>query len=86
MDVVTSPIRSRAQHAMLKRAITDADYAKSRGISAIHAQSMLDDHEAAGSPDLPERVEASTSASGKSSASKASTSAQSRKFKLLGAH
>lgn len=50
------PIKSRAQHDMFKRALEDADYAKSRGITAELAQKMLDGHAAAGSPELPSRI------------------------------
>lgn len=53
----TSPLKSMAQHAMITRAATDADYAKSRGITCEAARSMLDAHEAAGAPKLPDRVE-----------------------------
>jgi hypothetical protein len=73
--VSESPIRSQAQLAMLKRAVADTDYAKERGISAIHAQSLLDGHEAAGSPTLPERIEPSVGGP---------KSGKRRSYKLLG--
>lgn len=41
---------------MIERASTDADYAKSRGITREAAQSLLDAHKEAGEPKLPERV------------------------------
>lgn len=53
-----SPLRSAAQHRMLKRAASDHDYAKERGVAPSLAQALLDEHIAAGAPDLPERVEA----------------------------
>lgn len=67
-----SPIRSRAQHDMFTRALAEPDYAAQRGISVDLARQMLDAHKAAGSPDLPHRVE------------RASASKPSRKYKLLG--
>ena len=74
----TSPIKSLAQHRMLARAVTDDAYAKERGISAIHAQAMLDAHTQAGAPELPERVEGRTS-------TKSARSTKPRKYNLLGA-
>jgi hypothetical protein len=53
-----SPLRSRAQHAMLTKAAADPEYAKSRGIEQMTAQSLLDQHKAAGEPELVERVKA----------------------------
>ena len=51
-----SPIRSRAQHDMLTRVVADAAYAAERGISQVSARALLDDHEKAGSPQLPARA------------------------------
>jgi hypothetical protein len=75
-----SPIRSRAQHAMLTRVTTDAAYAAERGISAEAARAMLDAHDKAGGPELPER--AVTVRGGRQSGKTLAT----RKHKLLGAH
>lgn len=69
-----SPIRSRAQHDMLTRALAEPDYAAQRGISAELARRMLADHQAAGAPDLPDRVAPATRAG----------SAPRRKRKFLG--
>lgn len=52
-----SPLRSAAQHRMMVRAVADPAYAKQRGITKEAAQQLLDAHEEAGSPRLPERVE-----------------------------
>lgn len=49
-------IHSAAQLAMFTKAATDADYAKSRGITQELAQQHLDAHKDNGSPDLPERA------------------------------
>lgn len=76
MTAPSSPIRSQAQHAMLKRAAGDADYAERRGIGQAAAQTMLDAHDKAGAPDLVERVEADTVGTRKPKTA--------RKFKLLG--
>lgn len=76
MVAVTSPIRSQAQHTMLTRAATDSDYAQRCGIDPKVAQSLIDQHVAAGAPKLPERVETDTKAGAR--VWKAKT------FKLLG--
>jgi hypothetical protein len=77
MGAVTSPIRSQAQHTMLTRAASDADYAKRRGIEQTTAQSLIDQHVAAGEPKLPERAEADASGG-------ARASAKPKSYKLLG--
>lgn len=74
--MANSPLRSMAQHTMLSRAATDADYAERRGIDPKVAKSMIDQHVAAGAPKLPERVETDTKAGAR--VWKAKT------FKLLG--
>lgn len=74
---MTSPIRSQAQHEMLTRAATDPDYAKRRGIDAAVAQSLVDQHIAAGAPKLPERADADASGS-------ARTQSKPKSYKLLG--
>lgn len=51
-------ISSKAQHDMFRRAADDADYAKLRGITQDFARARLAAHEAAGSPDLPDRASA----------------------------
>lgn len=76
--MTVSPIRSLAQHAMMTKAAGDADYAKTRGITQQAAQQLLDDHKAAGSPTLPDRIEPEGATPG--------TKKSSHKYKLLGAH
>lgn len=73
---MTSPIRSMAQHTMLTRAASDPDYAKRRGIDAAVAQSLVDQHVAAGAPKLPERAEADANGSARTGKPKS--------YKLLG--
>lgn len=72
-----SPLRSRAQHTMLTRAASDADYAKRRGIDQGVAQSLLEQHVTCGEPDLPERAQADTSGG-------ARTSSKPKTYKFLG--
>lgn len=62
---------------MLTRAASDPDYAKRRNIDQAVAQSLMDQHVAAGEPKLPERAEADASGS-------ARTNAKPRPYKLLG--
>ncbi|HYM32315.1 MAG TPA: hypothetical protein VEU47_13500 [Candidatus Cybelea sp.] len=50
-------ITSRAQLAMFQRAADDAAYAAERGFTQDLAREHLKAHEAAGSPDLPERLD-----------------------------
>jgi hypothetical protein len=77
--MTASPIRSQAQRAMLTRVVADEEYAKARGIGAAAAQAMLDAHEAAGSPMLPDR-------SAPSVASPPRRPGKPRRYALLGAH
>jgi hypothetical protein len=79
--VSASPLRSQAQHTMMTRAASDPDYAKKRGIEQSTAQDLLDQHAAAGSPKLPERVEADTRGSQRATPQKRQ---KPQKLRLLG--
>lgn len=72
-----SPIRSAAQHRMLVNAAGDPAYAALRGITQDAARDLLDRHEAAGSPKLPERSDAPQATPSRP---------KPRAYKLLGAH
>lgn len=55
-DKITMQFRSEAQRRMFQRCVEDPDYARSRGINPQMAKEALDAHEAAGNPELPERI------------------------------
>lgn len=49
-------LASEAQKRVMEKALADPEYARTRGISPVHAQALLDEHKASGSPALPERT------------------------------